>query len=151
MRVLAVADVIAYMWVRGWHDHVAVLQEPVFDVAAPASHGAVMGTTGVPVLVRTNSGQLVTRYHAANVTARNPHEKLALEAFGAATKACRAELTLPGRAGEVLFYQNPRSLHRREPFTPTYDGADRFYLRIYFDTLGSLSLFKSDLSTRVFR
>lgn len=151
MRVLAVADVMAYMRARGWDDHIEKLREPMFDVAAPASHGVTGGVTGVPVLVQTDCGKLATRYHAVNVTTRNRHAKLALESFGAAIKACGAELRFPGRAGEVLFYQNPRCLHRREPFAPAYDGADRFYLRIYFDTFSSLSRFETGPSVRVFR
>ncbi len=150
MRVVVTADVVRFMYLRGWQEHYEQLMAPEFRVKAPASHGDAPGIADVPVLVETHFGGVASRYHASNVQGQSDEAKVALAAFASALNASRSEIIIPGRRGDLLFYQNPLCLHRRQAFTPAYDGEDRMYVRVYFDTPESLLRFRSDLACRVF-
>jgi alpha-ketoglutarate-dependent taurine dioxygenase len=52
----------------------------------------------------------------------------ALKRFGEALGRCRRTLVL--NPGEMLIVDNRRAVHGREPFTASYDGTDRWLVRI---------------------
>ncbi|MDP3737464.1 MAG: hypothetical protein Q8R02_08740 [Hyphomonadaceae bacterium] len=150
MRFMVLADAIAWMRMRRWDEHIDRLMQPEFNAAKPASHGIDAVLSNLPVLVPTRSGAMASRYHAVNITGMNRDATLALAAFGAAIEMCKAELLVPGRAGDLLFYQNPRCLHRRQAFKPAYDGQDRFYLRVYFDDVARVESAAAGRHRRVY-
>ena len=53
----------------------------------------------------------------------------ALAELGAATGACHARLNL--RAGDLLVIDNARAVHGRSPYTPRFDGTDRWLQRTF--------------------
>lgn len=132
MCFLPLGYAIAYMQSRDWHTHLTVLQEPRFTVIPPQSHAAMASPAAVAVLSTDEFGRFRSRYHSSNIQAMDAEGLIALHALAAAIEAVKSfETKVPGHRGEVLWYINPRVLHRRTAFTPLYDGRDRFYLRVY--------------------
>ena len=69
----------------------------------------------------------------------------ALAELGAATSACHARLNLS--AGDLLIIDNARAVHGRSPYTPRFDGSDRWLQRTF--VIERLPVSAVDLDGRV--
>ena len=150
MRVIATADIVRYMHLRHWTDHLEVLMAPVFSIKSPPSHGGSVCSEHVPLLVETDDGKIASRYSASNVIAEDDAAHLALAAFASAIEACQGEIEVNGKAGTLLYYQNPLCLHRRQAYPAKFDGSDRWYVRVYFDEAHGLDEFRQAPDQRIF-
>ena len=71
----------------------------------------------------------------------------ALAALGQAVSRCHASLTL--QSGDLLIIDNARAVHGRSPYTPRFDGYDRWLQRTF--VVASLPAHSRDREGRVIR
>jgi L-asparagine oxygenase len=133
METLALDDVLVELEEAYGHDVVVALQRPDFEVRWPDSHkhGGAVAVSGVPLLVKDELGHVHSRYHEANVTASGHGAAVALQKFREVVGATTSMMEVHGQPGELLIYSNTRIMHRRRAFEAKFDGADRYYLRVY--------------------
>lgn len=105
-----------------------VLREPRFVTAAPPSFGTAEQTARQPVLLGNPDDPDVCLDFSATIPLDDA-AKGALDRLGMALAAVSATLVLD--PGEMAFVDNRIVLHGRTPFTPRYDGQDRWLHRVY--------------------
>jgi hypothetical protein len=129
------------------NDLVDVLFQPRFRTAADESylHGRsnVLGAP-LPVLVGTRTDPSMV-FDADLMVGVDEEAEDALRALGAATAACHASVTLD--AGDLLVVDNSVAVHGRSPFTPRFDGTDRWLQRTF--VVSDLAPSAADRSGRV--
>ena len=115
-------------------EHVEALRQPDFQIRSPESFteglGSVYWTEPLPVL--TGPPEAVEcRVNFNHTKALTSHGQEALEALRAAlsSPAALAEIVL--LPGSLLIINNRVCVHGRRPFTPRFDGIDRWLIRTY--------------------
>ena len=78
------------------------------------------------ILKETSNGYQIT-HDQAFVQGMNKKAQTALDELNKVIASNTEEVTL--RAGDVLIINNSRTIHGRKPFSPRYDGTDRWLLR----------------------
>ena len=81
----------------------------------------------MPVLRMDKDGKRTLVFDAGLMTGTRPAANVALAEFKEAAAAKAREVTL--EAGDILILDNRTIVHGRRPFTPRYDGTDRWLLR----------------------
>ncbi|WP_018348624.1 TauD/TfdA family dioxygenase [Longispora albida] len=108
-----------------------LLTQPIFEVGAPASTdpSKPLVLSGVPVLERRNPGYWV-RFDLGTTRGVTPEAVAALDNWREALGA--AQMWQPVLdPGQVLVFDNYRSLHRRTAFTPADPDRSRWLRRCY--------------------
>ena len=108
------------------------LQRPEFRYSSPPSHGEIHRIEPLPVIVKLDGPGLGfgMRFHGETIVGTTARAEAALQLLRFAI-AGTPEHVINTRRGDVILYDNRRVIHRREPYAARFDGADRFYLRIY--------------------
>jgi len=109
-----------------------ILFQSIFAVGANLAHDA--GSDRTVERLSILFGNQNAPYFRINVNVLNEkylegEARGALEAFAEKLRAVAQSVTL--RAGDVLFIDNLRVAHARPPYSPSYDGTDRWLKRLY--------------------
>lgn len=75
----------------------------------------------------TVAGELAMTFDADLMSGTHPAANVALEDLRMAAAKAAREVVL--RAGDIIIIDNNKAVHGRRPFTPKYDGKDRWLLR----------------------
>ncbi len=112
-------------------DVVDVLFQPRFRTAVDESYLQGRGNSlgaAMPVLVGTRHDPSMI-FDADLMVGTDEEADDALRALGNATAACHASVALA--AGDLLVVDNSVAVHGRSPFTPRFDGTDRWLQRTF--------------------
>lgn len=151
MDLVTLADIAAEAAKRHGSMLIDALAAPDFAINRPDSHGGGRDVEEVPLLVRDAAGRLYGRFHAGNVVGLTPEAQAAYEAFRQIATATRSTMEVQGERGALLMYSNTRTLHRRRRFAPRFDGADRYYVRLYMMDGDEMQEHEAHLHGRTFR
>ncbi len=107
------------------------LSAPDFAAKRPESFGeSIQIASGLPLIAPDGDGGFLTRYNEASVRGQSPAVSFFLHLFSALIGAERPTDILL-RPGDLILFKNQKVLHARDQFSPRYDGADRWMLRIF--------------------
>lgn len=95
------------------------------------------------------SGREYIRYDKDCVRASSEAGRAALEKLEAAAE--RAATIIHLEVGDILVFDNPRTLHSRTPFVPLWDGRDRWLQSMYVSRSLPTSAALEFVSSRVLR
>ena len=113
-------------------DTVALLRQPRFRTRPDASFlvGNAVGEFGLatPILTGTTERPTFT-FDADLMVGLDAEAQHAIEALRAAVQAAHIGVVL--EAGDMLIVDNNVAVHGRSPFTPRYDGTDRWLQRTF--------------------
>jgi L-asparagine oxygenase len=124
-----------------------LLRQPLFVTSADESY---VGRGRRPV---SNPGPVLTGsrhrpqmvFDADLMRGVNSDAQRALEVLGEAIDSCHESVTLT--AGDILIVDNNRAVHGRSPYTPRFDGSDRWLKRTF--TITDLDVAARDLEGRI--
>lgn len=150
MDVANLEDMVAELASRHGSLLVDKLHAPEFGIYRPSSHGGGLDVEGVPLLALDEKGRLHGRFHAGNVVGMTPVAQAALDAFRETCASTRSRMEVEGREGALLIYDNTRVMHCRRKFKPRFDGADRYYIRLYMMNLDGFKQWQHCANGRVF-
>lgn len=141
MEMASLDDFLFDLEVEHSADVILQLSKPVFGARWPDSHvdGGRVAIEGVPLIVADQKGHWHCRYHVANVFGCTPEARIALNKLHDATSAADPVVEVFSAPGDLIVYSNTRMMHRRRAFAPRFDGSDRYYVRVYFSPLASLT------------
>jgi hypothetical protein len=113
-------------------DDVALLSRPVLPILPDDAYAEARGFAGeppkVPVLWRTEDGPTLRYDPAYTPLDQAPADYRA--AYGRLTAELeRVSVAVALEPGDVLVVDNDQAVHGRVPFTPRYDGTDRWLKR----------------------
>lgn len=108
------------------------LQRAEYRFSSPPSHGVMYKIEPLPVLVALDDIRLglAMRFHAATMEGVTPRARAALDLLRHAWDRTPEEV-IRVRRGDIIAYDNRRVTHRREPYKASFDGTDRYYVRVY--------------------
>jgi hypothetical protein len=110
---------------------IKTLSKPLYNVKWPDSFGSHSNDSLQPVIFRDELGIYRNRFDLHNVTGINAEARDALGLFGAIAQSetiTHQVLLLPG---DLLIFNNQRSVHSREGFSPRCNGMDRWLIRLF--------------------
>lgn len=84
----------------------------------------------LPLLCEVN-GKFYSRFDYHNVTSNDKNSLEVLEKLRKITLDENLWKKLCLRPGQMVIFNNQRTLHTRNKFTPTFDGNDRWLLRLF--------------------
>jgi L-asparagine oxygenase len=126
------------------HEELAELQKPQFAIRIPESFApinseaqwskakpVITGPEGLPEVCLDFCYANTHRYCMKALT---PKGELALEAFRHALNLPDVVKCIYLEPGDMLLIDNRKAVHGRKPFTPQFDGKDRWLQRIYTRT-----------------
>jgi L-asparagine oxygenase len=108
--------------------HQEQLRGANYHTRAPVSFEAGVWSERAP-MITGDASRPVCRVNFEGVHAATPQASEALAAFSEALSASVVSVTL--EPGELLIVNNKTAVHGRDPFTPSYDGKDRWLQRVY--------------------
>ena len=115
----------------------AVLREPVYQIRDPQSFDSSLGverwSEPAPILIGPNSSPEIC-INFNGVRATTPPASRALEEVHCVLKLPGIVQSVRLTPGDMLVIDNRRALHGRTPFTPQFDGRDRWLRRCYTRT-----------------
>ena len=125
----------------------STLFEPRFRTAVDESYlDGRVGELGPARPVLSGDRQRPSMVFDADLThGTDPAADAALQALAEATAACNTSVVL--EAGDVLVVDNTIAVHGRSPFTPRFDGTDRWLQRAF--VVADLSASAADRRGRV--
>lgn len=110
----------------------ARLSEPCFQVKRPASFEyQSVCSHDVPLLLQDERGHRCSRFDYHNVITHSARHLPALERMRASARDEKKWLSLELEPGQVLTFDNQRTLHSRNGFVPDFNGRDRWLLRMF--------------------
>ncbi|KWF00509.1 hypothetical protein WL80_02635 [Burkholderia ubonensis] len=112
-------------------DDIAALCRPEFDVRSSDSFDRTHLTRAVSLLLPDGEGGYYSRFNQLHCTGTTAGAQRALGALSAALSADDIPYRLDIAAGDVVVLDNWRTLHMRSAYTPRWDGADRWLVRVY--------------------
>lgn len=125
------ATVISSLSIEELNDETRhILSEPRFTVGANIAHNVPKISSKVPILF----GHKESPYLRINVNTdpeveNDPEARKALEELIMVLNRNTVEVTL--EPGDCFYLDNFRAVHGRSPYTPKYDGQDRWLKRLY--------------------
>jgi L-asparagine oxygenase len=119
------------------HEELAQLQKPQFAIRIPESfesiNSEVQWSKAKPVL--TGPDELPEVCLNLNcMMALTSEAELALNAFRHALNLPDVVKSIYLEPGDILLINNRKAVHGRKPFTPQFDGKDRWLQRVYIRT-----------------
>ena len=111
-------------------DTLSCLYEPVFKTTIDLSfreNGEEDVELLMPILSHGPDGTIIT-YDQALMSGVSPEASQALLALETIVSRCTRAVVL--RQGDILTINNQTTIHGRRPFTPRYDGTDRWLQRL---------------------
>lgn len=112
-------------------EEIKLLEEAEFTVNRPASFEKQESIDKLPLLRKGENGLYVSRFDYPNVRASNPKYNSVLEKFKRVSLDPKKWVSLHLKPGQVVTFDNQRTLHTRNGFKPKFDGNDRWLLRVF--------------------
>lgn len=112
-------------------EEIKLLEEAEFTVNRPASFEKQESIDKLPLLLKGDDGLYVSRFDYHNVRASSPKYDSVLEKFKRVSLDPKKWVSLYLKPGQVVTFDNQRTLHTRNGFKPKFDGNDRWLLRVF--------------------
>jgi L-asparagine oxygenase len=110
---------------------IEMLSRPEFEVHSPESFLAQVVRTSVPILIPDGAGGYFSRFNKTKCFGRTPAARAALDSFADVLLEPGIRRNVELTPGDVIVLDNWRSLHMREAYTPSWNGTDRWLVRVY--------------------
>ena len=104
---------------------------PEFMVSSPDSFSNKISNQNVPLLERNNNGLFHNRInlqYASGLTKKAIHF---LKKIREILYDDRIQNRIYVESGDIVVLNNKTTLHKRDSYQPTWDGSDRYFMRIY--------------------
>lgn len=111
-------------------DDIALLQDNVFNVSRPASFSNHSILRDVPLLSKYNQ-IYISRFDYHNVFTDSLEHKYALDNFKKSSIDEKKWIRLYLKPAQIVTFDNQRTLHTRDGFTPKFNGFDRWLIRVF--------------------
>ena len=107
---------------------IQLLHEPVFETSIDSSFLSVQQqNANIKMPVLFNNGSSI-RYDRNLMTSTDPEAQQVLKRIAEIVDVLKVTIVL--RAGDLAVIHNWRTIHGRTPFSPRYDGTDRWLKRV---------------------
>jgi L-asparagine oxygenase len=110
---------------------IEALQKPHFQMRVPESFGGIDVWSEAKPILRGGLDLPEIWYNRDAMRATTPEAEPALEALSRLTADPSIQHGIVLQPGELVLLDNRKTTHGRQPFTPRYDGTDRWLHRIY--------------------
>lgn len=105
--------------------------KPQFTVLSADSFSHKIETHNLPLLIQNENGIFYSRITLQNAKPLNKNAAYFLERIRYITNLKTIQNTISVSPGDIVILNNKQVLHKRDRFTPKWDGKDRFFIRIY--------------------
>ncbi len=120
-------------------NYLAALSLPQFDVQSADSFATKHVSSNLPIIVPNSDGDYFSRFSQGKCWGTNRAATEALDAFSEAFTNTEVRVQIALEPGDVVILDNFRSAHRRNTYTPRWDGRDRWLVRLYAAPAGQRS------------
>lgn len=112
-------------------DEIELLSQPLFDVKRPDSFEKDnVSINNLPLLTKYD-GKYYSRFDYHNISTKDPLSLQVLNKFRQISLNENLWKKFNLKPGEVIIFNNQRTLHTRNKFTSKFDGNDRWLLRLF--------------------
>jgi L-asparagine oxygenase len=110
---------------------IEALQKPEFQMRVPYSFTGVDAWSAEGAILRGPLSQPELWYDRDGMRGVTPEARAALERLDAAAADPRVQRAGVLQPGDIVVLDNRKTVHGRKPFTPKWDGKDRWLHRVY--------------------
>jgi L-asparagine oxygenase len=110
---------------------IAALSKPHFQMRVPESFGGVDVWSEAKPILRGSLELPEVWYNRDAMRATTAEAQPALAKLSALTADPSVQHAIVLQPGELVLLDNRKTMHGRQPFTPRYDGTDRWLHRVY--------------------
>lgn len=125
--IVLLADVLADLT----EEDKALLEEPAFSIKRPASFSGASISVNVPLIMKCSDGSYISRFDYHNVETSSPKHQPVLEKFRQSAIDQNKWISLYLEPGQVVTFDNQKTLHTRNGFKANFDGNDRWLIRLF--------------------
>lgn len=108
-----------------------LLQEPVFNIKRPASFVGKSVTENVPLIMKCEDGSYISRFDYHNIETKSTIHQPILEKFRQSAIDQNKWISLYLKPGQMVTFDNQKTLHTRNGFKANFDGNDRWLIRLF--------------------
>lgn len=112
-------------------EEISLLEERKFIIKRPASFSGETEVRDVPLLMKGKDGSYISRFDYHNIDTESPKHKVVLEKFKKSAIDQDKWISLYLRPGEIVTFDNQKTLHTRNGFKAKFDGNDRWLIRLF--------------------
>ena len=112
-------------------DDLAALFQPHFQMEIPESFGSADQWSAPGAILRGSVEMPELWYDRDGMRGTTPEAQAVLDRVHALAADPSVQRQAVLRPGDILVLDNRKTVHGRRPFTPRYDGRDRWFQRVY--------------------
>lgn len=112
-------------------DEILVGLSPEFSVTNPYSLKETTVSQNVPLLHKNNDGRFYSRITLRGVAGQTPKSVDFCKKISHILGQDQMEKTVFVESGDIVILNNKITMHKRKKFSPSWDGKDRYFLRMY--------------------